>query len=168
MAHIHCFRRFDSGPRYPSPTMKIHIYQMRHVFVDDDHVGKYDAPTRSIRLRAEFGPHADKVKAHFMRAHGMAIKVLVGDEQLAAVKPLPEFPHEVLAQTNPYLGQMTPALIEHARKHWSREDFDRFYAGRGLKYAVAAEAKAEDPAAEEAAEPKKRERKAKTVNTPES
>lgn len=110
--------------------MKYHIYRNLHVFHDDDHIGKYDTATKTVRLREEFGDHADKVKAFFMRTKGLPVKVLTGDESLPAAVPLVEFPESVRAEIDPHLGDLSPACIAHARKEFSREEFERRYRGR--------------------------------------
>jgi len=133
--------------------MKLHIYQMRHVFADDEHIGKYDVGTKSVRLRAEFADLTDKVKAHFMRAHGIPVKILIGNEALAAVAPLPDFPHEVREAMDPGLGMLSPAAVDHARKHFTRTDFDRLYQGR-VEYSSGSGVAPVDPTDEPIDEPK--------------
>ncbi len=109
---------------------KLHVYQQRHVFKGDDHIGKYDVQTRSVRLHEAFGALKDEVKAYYMRAHGIVASVLVGDEQVKNAAPLQEFPPEIRALMTPHQGDKTPAVIEYARKHFPREEFDRRYQGR--------------------------------------
>lgn len=140
--------------------MKLHIYQNRHVFADDDHVGKYDATARAVRLREEFADLADKVKAFFMRTKGLPVKVLTGDEALPAVAPLKEFPDEIRAAMDPQRGDLTPAVVDYARKNFTREEFERRYRGRaeyGEEPAAPAEAETTAPA------PAKKPRKPKTT-----
>lgn len=110
--------------------MTYHVYRNRHVFHDDEHVGKYDTQTKVVRLREEFGNHAEAVKAHFMRTKGLFVKVLTGEESLPAPVPLVEFPESVREQMDAGLGDMSPACIQHALANFSREEFERRYRGR--------------------------------------
>lgn len=146
--------------------MKLHIYQNRHVFADDDHIGKYDTTTRAVRLRAEHADLGDKVKAFFMRTKGLPVKVLTGDEALPTVAPLKEFPDEIRAAMDPQRGDLTPAVVDYARKNFTREEFERRYRGRA-EYGETPAAPAEVEETTETSEPApaKRGRKSKTTES---
>lgn len=134
--------------------MKLHIYQNRHVFAEDDHIGKYDTTARAVRLRAEHADLGDKVKAFFMRTKGLPVKVLTGDEALPTVAPLKEFPDEIRAAMDPQRGDLTPAVVDYARRNFTREEFERRYRGRAEYYQFEPPDEEETPAAPvEPAEP---------------
>lgn len=109
---------------------QFHVYQTRHVFRDDDHIGKWDVPAQTVRLRPEFAACADEVKAWFMRTHGIPMKVLVGEEEFFQAAPLQEFPAEVQSLMSPFLGDLTPEVVSWARENFPREEFERRYNGR--------------------------------------
>ncbi|MCU0751543.1 MAG: hypothetical protein MUC40_00670 [Akkermansiaceae bacterium] len=108
----------------------IHCYQMRHLFHGDNYLGIYEAAIKTARIVEAAREHAQAVKAYFMRRHGLPVTVLVGDEEAARIKPLMEFPAEIRAGFDPYLGDMTPAAIAYARAHFPADEFARRYAGR--------------------------------------
>ena len=105
----------------------VHVYQFRQVFVGDEHVGKYDGVTKSIRMRVEHAGDGDKVAAFFRRRHGIFAKVVVGDEALAAVAPLMEFPDEVKGLMSAELGDRTPVVMEWARANFPELEYERRY-----------------------------------------
>lgn len=109
---------------------QFHVYQTRHVFRDDDHIGKWDVPSQTVRLRPEFAACADEVKAYFMRTHGIPMKVLVGEEEFFQAAPLQEFPDDVKALMSPFLGDLTPEVVTWARENFTRQEFERRYNGR--------------------------------------
>lgn len=109
---------------------QFHVYQTRHVFRDDDHIGKWDVPAQTVRLRPDFSACADEVKAWFMRTHGIPMKVLVGEEEFFQAAPLQEFPAEVQSLMSPFLGDLTPEVVSWARLNFSPEEFERRYNGR--------------------------------------
>lgn len=102
---------------------KVHVYQMRHVFVDDEHVGKYNLADRTIRFRPECEEHKDRCLAHFRMAHGIFCKALVGAEELAQVAPVREFPDEIRALMDLRYGDRTPAVLAWARENFTAEEF---------------------------------------------
>ena len=106
------------------------MFKFRHLFAGDDHIGKYHAQAHTVYLRDEFADKADAVKAYFMRQHGICLaKVEIGTERLEIVKPVREFPPEIAALKSPQFGDLTPEVVDWARKNWPREDFDRRYRG---------------------------------------
>jgi len=111
--------------------MKIHMYQTRHLFVDDDCVGKLCTKTKTVRLFEPF-EHFEKAVLGWLRsAHGFFAKLAQGDEARAAVSAPPvEFPDDIREEMDPRLGDLTPAAVEFAREHWSKEEFERRYRGR--------------------------------------
>ena len=108
----------------------IHVYQMRHVFKGDDHVGKYDVQKRQIRIAPEFAPLLEEVKAFFMQSFGIPATALIGDEEPAHAIPLVEFPDHIRSQMTPSLGDLTPAVVSYAKQHFTAKEFNRRYAGR--------------------------------------
>jgi len=110
----------------------VHVYQFRQVFVDDEHVGKYDGVTKTIRLREEHGGHSGRVAAFFKRRHGIHAQVVVGDEALAEVAALVEFPPEVLGLMVPQLGDRTPEVMAWAKKNFPAAEYERRY-GNGVR-----------------------------------
>lgn len=130
---------------HPKPTLTtmsenqaIHIYKMRFLFKGDDFIGKYDARSKTVHLPPAYEHLRQEAKGFMMRAKGIPAKVLVGDETLPQATPLREFPPEILALATPELGERTPALIDHARKHFGREEFQKRY-GDGYPFGDAEE-----------------------------
>lgn len=111
--------------------MKIHMYQTRHLFVDDDCVGKLCTRTKTVRLFQPY-EHLEKAVLGWLRtAHGFFARLAVGEEAKAAVSVPPrEFPDEIREKMTCELGDLTPAAVEFAREHWSAEEFERRYRGR--------------------------------------
>lgn len=109
---------------------KFHLYQQRHLFLDEEYLGKYDIPSRSVRLREEFAVHADTVKAWFMRTQGLAVTLLIGNEASTVGVRLRDFPDAVCCLLDPELGDLSPVAVEHARAHFTREEFENRYRGR--------------------------------------
>lgn len=105
------------------------LFKFRHLILGDDHLGLYDSATKTLNLKEDFENHREPAKAWFMRRHGIPIKVLVGKEEIAKAAPLRDFPPEIKALSDPFLGHRTPALIDYARKHFGREEFNRRYQG---------------------------------------
>lgn len=113
-------------------TERIHVYAQRHVFCDDDHLGLWHVPTATINLRPEFEHLVDKVKAYFAMAHGLPMKVVVGEagESFVQDKPLMDFPDDIKALMNPYFGDLTPEVVAYAKAKFPADEFARRYAGR--------------------------------------
>lgn len=109
---------------------KFHVYQTRHVFAGDDHIGKWEVAAQTVRLREEFAGLADQVKAYFMQTHGIPMKVLVGQEEFQHAAPLLEFPDEIRGKMLPTLGDLTPEVVEFARRNFTPAEFERRYRGR--------------------------------------
>lgn len=109
---------------------KFHVYRQRHVFLDDDHIGKWNVSEKTVRLRPEYGEHADRLKAWFMRTQGIPAKVLVGEEVFKDAVPPMEFPDEIRALMTPQLGDLTPEAVDWARENFPKDEFRRRYEGR--------------------------------------
>ena len=110
--------------------MKYHLYRNRHVFHDDEFLGKFDPVNRIVRLRAECADHKDQVRAFFMRTRGQVVRILVGEEALVEEKPLVEFPDEVRSLFDPAKGDLSKEAIEYALENFSADEFSRRYGGR--------------------------------------
>ncbi len=140
-----------------------HLYKMRHLFQGDEHIGKYDTATKSVRLRDEFAGLQAEVKAFMMRREGIFLaSVLVGAEALAAVLPLLEFPQAIVDQMTAELGHRTPEVLEYARANFPESEFVRRY-GAGVPYTSgggSSPVEGSTDAPEAAAAPSKRKAKA--------
>jgi hypothetical protein len=112
-------------------TMKIHMYQTRHLFVDDDCVGKLCTKTKTVRIFEAFEHLSAAVLQWLRMHHSFAAKLAVGEEGKAAVAAPPvEFPDEIRELMDPRLGDLTPEAVAYARENWPREEFERRYKGR--------------------------------------
>ena len=109
---------------------KIHLYQFRHVFADDDCVGKYDSKSYTVRIFEQFAEDLQPVLAFFRSMHGINAKGIVGTQEETAAVPLLEFPAEVLERFDPQLGDLSRAALTWARENWTPEQFATRYAGR--------------------------------------
>lgn len=116
---------------------KVHVYMMRHVFVDDEYVGKYNQADRTIRFRPEADEHKDRCLAHFRMVYGIFCKALVGDEELAEVAQVREFPDEVRALMDPRWGDRTPAVLKWALENFTEGEFAQPYPGFASDESVA-------------------------------
>jgi hypothetical protein len=104
------------------------LYQRRHLFKGDEHVGKYDHPTLTAYLRPEFEGLKEECRAFFMSREGIALAgVSAGKRALPAPEPLVAFPADILALMSPVLGDRTPAVMEWAHAHLSPADLVRRY-----------------------------------------
>lgn len=109
---------------------RIEMFKFRHIFAGDDHIGKYNAQAHTVTLRDEFANMADEVKAFFMRNHGICLStVIIGTESLETFKAVREFPPEILELKSAQFGDLTPAVLDWARKNFTKEEFDRRYRG---------------------------------------
>lgn len=110
--------------------MKIHMYQSRHLFVEDDYVGKFDGRTRTICLLPSHESHGEAIAKWMRQHHGVFPTIANGPLAVENVAPLAEFPAEVAALMSPFLGDLTPEVVAWARENFSPDDFARRYAGR--------------------------------------
>ncbi len=110
--------------------MKIHMYQSRHLFVEDDCVGKFDKATRTLCLFTAFAAFGQAIAQWMRNHHGVFPTIATGELAVANVAPLVEFPPEIVELMTPLLGDLTPAAVAYARENFSREDFKRRYDGR--------------------------------------
>ncbi len=109
---------------------RFHMYRSRHLFVHDDCVGKFDAPTNSLRIFPQFADLGQGLAGWFRQKHGRNPQVIVGDEAVAAAAPPEEFPIEIRELMTPQLGDLTPEAVDWARENFSRPEFARRYRGR--------------------------------------
>lgn len=106
----------------------IHIYQFRHLFADDDCIGKYTIESREVRLFANHAHHADRVKSFFAMRHGIIVsRVLIGDEKAPESRPLMEFPQEIRDLMTPHQGHRTPAAMQWAAANFPPDEYERRY-----------------------------------------
>ena len=134
---------------------KVHLYQHRHVFIDDEHVGKFDPLTRTVRMREEFASEKDDVRAFFLREKGLPLAgVLTGGESLPVIPPMPQFPEAINALKDPAKGVMTPAVLAWARLNWTSKEFARVY-GESVEYGTGLEVVPPDELDEAAPSPRK-------------
>lgn len=106
----------------------IHIYQFRHLFADDDHIGKYTIDSREVRLFKDHAHQADRVKSFFAMRHGIIVaRVLIGDEKAPETRPLMEFPAEIRALMTPHQGHRTPAAMHWAAMNFPPDEYERRY-----------------------------------------
>jgi len=124
---------------------KIHMYQSRHLFVDDDCVGKFDGRTRTICLFPQHAQHGEAIAKWMRMTQGVFPSISNGPLAVEAVAPLAEFPAEVAALMTPFLGDLTPAVVAWARENFSADDFKRRYSGRVPDQAEEAAGQAADP-----------------------
>jgi hypothetical protein len=110
--------------------MKIHMYQSRHLFVEDDCVGKFDGKTRTICLFEQYAQHGEPIARWMRQHHGVFPTIATGSLAVVNVAPLVEFPPEIAEKMTPYLGDLTPEVVAWARENFAPEDFKRRYAGR--------------------------------------
>lgn len=104
------------------------LYQRRHLFKGDEHVGKYDHPTLTAYLRPEFETLKDECRAFFMSREGIALAgAVAGKDASPAPPPLVAFPTEILALMDPRLGDRTPEVVAWARAHFPFADLVRRY-----------------------------------------
>lgn len=110
---------------------KIHIYKQRHIFSGDELIGHYEVRRRTFTLLPGQEDCHTAVRAHFIRAHGILARLVSADgSPVPPQQPMSEFPAEVLALKDPLLGDLSPALVAHAREHFPQEEFDLRYGGR--------------------------------------
>lgn len=110
--------------------MKIHMYLTRHLFVDDDCVGKFDSRTRTIRVFERFQDHGQAIAKWFRQHHGVFPAVEIGEKAVERSTPVVEFPPEIREKMSDHLGDLTPEVVAWAREHWTEEDFKARYKGR--------------------------------------
>jgi len=107
------------------------MYQTRHLFVDDDCVGKLCTKTKTVRIFEAFAHLSAAVLQWLRMHHSFAAKLAVGEESKAAVAAPPiEFPDDIREAMDPRLGDLTPEAVAYARENWPREEFERRYKGR--------------------------------------
>jgi len=107
------------------------MYQTRHLFVDDDCVGKLCTKTKTVRIFEAFEHLSAAVLQWLRMHHSFAAKLAVGEESKAAVAAPPvEFPEDIRELMDPRLGDLTPEAVAYARENWPREEFERRYKGR--------------------------------------
>lgn len=124
------------------------MYQTRHLFVDDDCVGKFDSRTRTIRVFERFQDHGQAIAKWFRQHHGVFPAVEIGEASVARSTPMVEFPPEIREKMTDHLGDLTPEVVAWAREHWADEDFQARYKGR-VRDVVAAAGPPVDPFAGE-------------------